>query len=170
MQPSVQLRAPARARRLLLLPLLLGTALLLLLPMRPAAASETSQIVHAVNDARAAHGLRALKVSGRLQRSSARYSAWMVDHEFFGHRATLSLPHRFWLRGEVLAKSDEHDPGASDIVQQWLDSPLHRAVLLDPRFQFVGIGIARGQLGSDPMTLITGHFGARRSALAGRAL
>jgi uncharacterized protein YkwD len=137
-------------------------AMMLSVGLASAAAAETQSgsFVEAINQARRAHGLHQLKPSVRLRRSSRDYTEWMLDSEYFGHRASIRMSHSFRLRGEVLARTPEERPSPEAIVRDWLDSPLHRAVLLNPRYRFVGVGIDSGWLGELPTTLITGHFGA----------
>ena len=150
-----------RFRRLtapsLVLALLLAAA-----AMAPTAeASTTRSYAAKVNQVRASHGLQKLTVSRSLQRSSSTYSRWMLRRDYFGHRSAIQASRRFSRRGEVLARTGARAPTAAEIVRAWLKSPTHRAVLLNPRYRFIGIGQARGSLGADAATLVTGHFGAR---------
>ena len=55
---------------------------------------------------------------------------------------------------------------AAGAVQDWLTSPEHRAILLTPAFQEIGVSAlhataASGYFGSDEITLITADFGLR---------
>lgn len=140
--------------------------LALLAPPRvaPAGASGRQAFVSQVNDARAAHGLRPLRLAPALRRSSRNYARWMLGNQHFGHLAAIRAPRRFSLLGEVLARTPGRRPSAERTVKQWLASPSHRAVLLSRRFRFIGIGLARGRLGSRPVTLVAGHFGGGRRA------
>jgi uncharacterized protein YkwD len=49
------------------------------------------------------------------------------------------------------------------VVRGWMESPGHRAALLEPRFVEVGIGVAQGRPDQDrpPGVLATAVFGAR---------
>lgn len=143
---------------LLLLALLLAAAA----AMGPAAeASATRSYLTNVNEARASRGLQKLNLSQSLQQSASAYSRWMLRKNYFGHLSTIRSSRRFSLRGEVLARTGARDPRATEIVRAWLRSPSHRAVLLNPRYRFIGIGQARGRLGAADATLVTGHFGGR---------
>ncbi len=84
----------------------------------------------------------------------------MLDRSYFGHRPSIRMTRRFRRRGEVLARSYEDHPSPESVVRDWLASQSHRAVLLDARFKFVGVGITSGWLGDHHTTLVTGHFGA----------
>ena len=157
-----------RARPLFAGLVALAMALCAAMPATPAKASGARAFAAAINEVRAEHGLRSLRPSARLQRSSDDYSNWMLDEQFFGHSATIRASRRFGLRGEVLANTKDEEPDPHTIVREWLASPSHRAVLLNRRFRFVGIGIAVGWLGPTPRTVITGHLGGALKARAAR--
>ncbi len=141
---------------------LLVPALLTAVATGPAAeASTPGSYVAKVNEARASHGLHRVRLSQSLQRSSSSYSRWMLRRNYFGHLSRIRASRRFSLRGEVLARTRTPDPSPGEIVRAWLRSPTHRAVLLNPRYRFVGVGQAHGPLGAGGATLVTGHFGGR---------
>src|SRR3954451_13601261 len=118
-------------------------AMMLSVGLASAAAAETQSgsFVEAINEARRVHGLHQLKPSVRLRRSSHDYTEWMLDTEYFGHRASIRMPHSFRLRGEVLARTPEERPSPEAIVREWLDSPLPPAGLFYPPSQFWGGGV-----------------------------
>jgi len=125
------------------------------------AAPATDSFVAKVNKARTSHGLVKVKVSTSLKESSRGYARWMLRRSYFGHLARIRASHRFGLRGEVLARMRGADPTAAQIVRAWLNSPAHRAVLLNPRYRYVGVGLAQGRSAGRRTTLMVGHFGAR---------
>jgi uncharacterized protein YkwD len=57
-----------------------------------------------------------------------------------------------WTIGETLAFTRERDPGW--VVRAWLSSPSHRSVLLNPRYEEIGVGAARGA----PFRGVSGGF------------
>lgn len=138
--------------------LLLSIAAVVTLRVPVAEASAADRFVESINEARSAHGLREVRVSHALRRSSIRYSKWMLRREHFGHLRAIRAPRRFPLRGEVLASTPRKHPSARDIVSRWLSSRSHRTVVLNPRFRFTGVGVARGRLGGLPTTVLTAHF------------
>ena len=139
--------------------LVLAVALLAALPGAVARASGPQAFVAEVNQARTAHGLRPLRSAASLHQSSVDYAHWMLDIQYFGHRGAIRAPRRFGLLGEVLARMDPGNDSAERVVSQWLASPSHRAVVLNRRFRFIGVGVAPGWLGTRFVTLVTGHFG-----------
>lgn len=150
-----------RFSRLITIFVLAFALVVVAVPSSAMAASSPGAFVTKVNQARAAHGMRALRASSSLRRSSTRYSSWMLRRDYFGHLAAIRASHTFSRRGEVLARTGRRAPDVAQIVRQWLRSPAHRAVLLNRRYRFIGIGIGIGRLGSRRATLVTGHFGAR---------
>ncbi len=150
-----------RSPRLIALLLMVALSSLAYLPASASAAPATDSFVAKVNKARASHGLVKVKVSTSLNESSRGYARWMLRESYFGHLARIRASHRFGLRGEVLARMRGADPTAAQIVRAWLNSPTHRAVLLNPRYRYVGVGLAQGRSAGRRTTLMVGHFGAR---------
>jgi uncharacterized protein YkwD len=106
-----------------------------------------------INRQRAAHRLPALQPSERLRAAAAAHSADMVARSFFDHVApggsTLTdRARRAGYSGRTLGEdiawgTDELSTPAA-IVEAWMDSPPHRAVILGARFREIGVGVAAG--------------------------
>lgn len=119
------------------------------------------QMLDLINADRAEAGLNPLVFNGDLNESSEDHSAWMLETDSFSHRgeggsssrnriedAGYELTGR-WLTGENIAwVSEEGDNGLSDEVVRLhtnlMNSPGHRAKLLNPDFKEIGIGIEEG--------------------------
>ncbi|MEA2249690.1 MAG: hypothetical protein QOH46_4219 [Solirubrobacteraceae bacterium] len=110
-----------------------------------------------VNQTRAAHGLRALRPSARLERAAERHGQDMVRRRYFDHdspggrgvtdrvRSTGYLRGAGdWALGEDLGWGTGSLSSPAAIVQAWMDSPPHRAVILNGRYREVGVGIVQG--------------------------
>jgi uncharacterized protein YkwD len=110
-----------------------------------------------VNAQRRGHGLRPVRASRDLERAAARHSADMVRRRFFDHvspsgstltsrvRATGYLRgSRGWSLGEAIAWGSGSLATPATIVDSWMNSPPHRAILLGRDFRDMGIGIATG--------------------------
>ena len=119
----------------------------LALPAVPAQAktSQSRSLVNAINFHRAANGVKPLKVSRSLSRSSRSYSRRMMRSGYFGHLARIQASRRFKRLGEVLEWRRGHKPGVRATVRDWLNSPGHRAVILSPSFKYIGAGLTRGK-------------------------
>jgi uncharacterized protein YkwD len=127
----------------------------------PAIASHAEQeAIDALNDVRHAHGLPALRVSHSLSHSSGRYAKRMLRTDYFGHAAHIQAAGSFRSAGETLAWHSGWHPQPRRTIRRWMASPSHRAILLSPAFHWVGIGLARGRLGSRAVTAWVAHVGA----------
>jgi uncharacterized protein YkwD len=137
------------------------TAGAMLLPSSAAAGGAEQQAIEALNDVRRANGLAPLRESESLNRSSGQYARKMLRHDFFGHGPSIDVAGAFRSAGETLAYHT--GPGAQPrrTISRWMNSPGHRAVLLSPGFQWVGMGMARGTLGSSGVTMWVAHVGSR---------
>jgi uncharacterized protein YkwD len=133
----------------------------MLLPSSASAGPAEHRAIDALNDVRRAHGLAALRVSGSLSRSSGQYARKMLRHDFFGHGASIDVAGRFRHAGETLAYHNGWSAQPRQTVARWMHSPGHRAVLLSPSFRWVGMGLARGRLGSSVVTTWVAHVGSR---------
>jgi uncharacterized protein YkwD len=135
------------------------TAAAMLIPTAPAVADAEGEAIGALNDIRRAHGLRPLRASGSLNRSSERYARRMIEADFFGHGSRIEVAGRFRSAGEALAWHSGWNAQPRRTVGRWMNSPPHRAVLLSSRFRWVGMGLARGKLGSGMATTWVAHVG-----------
>lgn len=115
---------------------------------RPAAVivrqDEARKLVADVNQVRAAHGLSSVSVDDLLERAALAHAQDMVARKFFGHFAPdgSSLPDRLAKIGfhwRVAAENialDADEPHANAAL---LESPPHRANILDARVQKIGV-------------------------------
>jgi uncharacterized protein YkwD len=120
----------------------------------PAAPSgEERALLKAMNAARAAHRLPALRPSSTLARPAREHSAALERRGLLEHEGPNRAP--FWKRlvaagypaSRAMAENLAMVPGcgaatAREAVRLWLGSPGHRANLLSPRYRWVGVGAA----------------------------
>jgi uncharacterized protein YkwD len=121
----------------------------------------TRAAVHAlrclINEARHTHGLRRVRADRRLGAAARGHAGDMVAHDFFAHdsptagtmqsrvkRAGYLRSGRAWWLGEALAWGTARAGAPRAILKGLLASPPHRAILLDPQFRDLGVGVARG--------------------------
>ncbi|MDF1670264.1 MAG: CAP domain-containing protein [Roseovarius sp.] len=129
-----------------------------------------------VNEERAAEGLAPLVFNGDLNESSEDHSQWMLDTDTFSHTgingstvgdrivAAGYVLEGSWTYGENLGFQSER--GASgweddvyDVHVALMNSPGHRANIMDPNFEEIGIGIEIGNYGGLNAVMITQNFG-----------
>jgi hypothetical protein len=116
------------------------------------------QLVAEINQARSVHGLRPVASNTNLVRAARFHSHDMVSHDYFAHGVFWKRVNRFGASGtrlgENLAWDSSQDGAAQTLVQAWLDSPEHRAVLLSRAFNQVGVGVAIGDFQGHPNALV----------------
>lgn len=147
------------------LPVSLLTGLLIaaaaLLPAAPAAASAEDDAIDQLNQVRQARGLPQLHASDSLHRSSTRYAKHMIDSDYFGHASRIAASGAFDRVGETLELHSGWKPHPAQAIGAWMSSQTHRSVLLERAYRYVGMGIARGRIGSRLVTVWVAHVGAR---------
>jgi uncharacterized protein YkwD len=103
------------------------------------------------------HHLRPVQAERHLGAAAQRHAADMAGHDFFSHvsprtgtmqarvqRAGYLRGARAWSLGEALAWGKARSGAPRAILRGLLASPPHRAILLDPGFRDLGVGVARG--------------------------
>ncbi len=132
-----------------------------------------------VNQIRAKHGLRALKLSLRLSAAADQQSTAMGAKGFFSHTSADGTPfwkrirkyysdrnYRYWSVGENLLWSSP-DVDADGALEMWMNSPEHRANILNKNWREVGLSAvhvqqAPGTYQGMDVTIVTADFGVRR--------
>jgi uncharacterized protein YkwD len=159
--------APARAARA-------ACANADLTPANATVAELATSVRCLLNQQRAAHGRPATSLEARLAVAARRHAADMVARHYFAHtspggasflsriRRTGYLPTKGgWAAGEILAWASGSRATPRGIVDTWVASREHRAILLDPRFSDVGVGVVSGspQGGQGPAITADADFG-----------
>jgi len=142
------------------------------------------QMLALINAERAANGLQALKLNAKLNTSAETHSRWMLQADVFSHtgsggstpgarmQAAGYVFSGSWTNGENIAwQSERGAAGITDDVinlhTSLMNSPGHRANILNANFTEIGIGIETGDFttgGRDwPAVIVTQNF-ARSAA------
>ena len=128
-----------------------------------------------VNAERAKHGLKPLMMERRLNDAAEDHSRWMLDQDVVDHtgaggstatdrmRAADFDFRGSWSSGEGIALRSLHRPdGLADdmrtLHQDLMSIPSHRANILRPEFEVVGIGIEVGEYQGRQALMITQNF------------
>lgn len=108
------------------------------------------EVVALVNEARAAHGLAPVTVDIALARVAGAHSRQMASagrmaHDGIGNgtpseRIRAALPKARRTAENVAAGQ----PDAAAVMRGWMDSPGHRANILDPQLRRIGVDVAPG--------------------------
>lgn len=129
-----------------------------------------------VNQERAKHGLRKLRLQKRLSKAARSHTRDMVRNRYFSHTSRFGgnvvsrlrgtgymRGARRWTVGENLAWGSGGQGTPRTIVAAWMRSSGHRANILAPNFREMGIGVLFGApnaIGRAAATFTT-TFGAR---------
>jgi uncharacterized protein YkwD len=152
--------------------LTLTAALVAALVIAPAAAAvprlnaAERDLIRRINDVRAHHGLGGLRPGPGLNRAADRHSRDMLRSDFFAHPSSDGTPfHRRVRRyarassvGETLAYVPSRRGGAGTVIRGWMQSPPHRAILLQPGFTRIGLSRRWGWLGGQKRAVVTADF------------
>lgn len=126
--------------------------------------SPEASLLSSMNAVRHAHGLPALRLDHHLVRAARGHSADMMQRQYFAHGSVLGRAVAAGARGPIFGEDLAWSTGltARWVVERWLTSPSHRAVLLRPGFRRVGIGIAFGTfIGHGGAGVVTADFAGR---------
>jgi uncharacterized protein YkwD len=126
--------------------------------------SPEASLLQSINAVRASHGLAPVRLDVHLLRAARAHSVDMMRRQYFAHgsveQRVLSRGARGPVFGEDLAWSTNIT--ADWVVNAWLNSPAHRAILLRPGFRRVGIGYSFGTfIGHGGAGVVTADFAGR---------
>jgi uncharacterized protein YkwD len=134
--------------------------------------------IDSINAARVSHGLVPLEPSSELFGAAMLHCRQMVEGGYFAHNGPGSSfvsrlgafypqgSHRFYSVGENLLWTLE-PMSSGAIVASWMNSPEHRANLLNPAWRQLAVATlsvpsAPGVFHDWPVTVVTVDFGVRR--------
>lgn len=116
-------------------------------------------------------------VNPALTEAARAHSEDMIEADYFAHAAPdgESLGERlkrfgytpedygFWKVGGNIASHSGPEPAPEAMFEGWMDSPGHRANILDEDFEQIGIGTHAGRYeGYEESVMYTADFGVRR--------
>ncbi len=131
-------------------------------------------IILETNKARVEHSVAKLTESSALDRSAQAKADDILARQYFAHTSpdgkTVSdlvakQGYAYLKIGENLALGNFTDD--ADVVTAWMNSPGHRANILDPQFSEIGVGVARGLYQGRTIYVAVQHFGRPRSDCPG---
>ena len=105
-----------------------------------------SRVVNLTNAFRNTNGLVSLKVNSKLTTVAQTYSQTMATQDFVAHQGLdgsqpwdrMTAGGYKWVRSAENIAAGQQTP--EEVVQSWIDSPSHRANLLDPQLKEIGVG------------------------------
>ncbi|MFC4070095.1 CAP domain-containing protein [Actinoplanes subglobosus] len=122
-------------------------------PVKPTEQALQTEVNRLVNVERTKGGCTALTVSAQLTAAARDHSAWMARTGTFSH--TGSGGSSFVTRSEAAGYASPSGENiawgyrtASDVVSGWMNSPGHRANILNCRSKAVGVGVVHSASGT----------------------
>ncbi len=117
------------------------------------------------NQQRASNGLPALRLDSRLNTSATLKAQNMFAEDYWAHVSPSGIQPWYWFTkagynysyaGENLAKDFDTTAGTID---GWMNSPGHRANILNVNYTDVGFAVMNGTLVGGQTTLVVAHYG-----------
>ena len=119
-----------------------------------------------INQERTSRGLAALTLAPELTQSARGHSHDMADHDFVSHVGSdgstpgqrmraAGYQYTYW--GETIAAGPSNP---ADVAAAWMNSPLHRAIILSDALEDLGIGYVQNP-GSTYTHYWTADFGRK---------
>ncbi|MFD9545477.1 sigma-70 family RNA polymerase sigma factor [Streptomyces sp. NPDC060022] len=131
-------------------------------PADPPPSSAAEEVTALVNAERAKEGCAAVRSNSKLATAASRHSADMVSRDYFSHTSPdgsdpgdriTAAGYRWSTYGENIAKG-QSTPAA--VMDSWMNSPGHRANILNCAFKEIGVG----RVDSSGGPVWTQNFGA----------
>jgi uncharacterized protein YkwD len=113
-------------------------AIVVAAPAQAAHPKMESRLVERINDVRASHGLRQLRVGQTLSEGARTWARHLVRRDSFHHASLRSGT------GEIIAWGTCSWFGPGQAVRMWLNSSGHRELIMRPGFRVIGTGWNRG--------------------------
>lgn len=125
----------------------------------------SSELTTLANKERTAKGLVPLKINDKLVKAAQEKAQDMINNGYFAHTSPVGITPWYWFdrvgynyvaAGENLAK-DFTD--SQFLHQAWMNSPSHRANILNKNYQEIGIAVIEGKINGINTVLAVQMFG-----------
>lgn len=133
---------------------------------------EVNALIDGTNQNRVTNGLPDLQVSPLLQAAAQAKANDEASKGYFAHTSPQGLTPWYWFQqvgynfdyaGENLAVNFSD---SRDVTTAWMNSPEHRANILNTNFTQIGIAAAQGIYNGQPTTFVVEEFGTPAPAAA----
>ena len=131
-----------------------------------------AQVIESTNAQRSASGLGVLKYNNQLGQAAVSKAQNMFSEGYWAHTSPSgaepwdfirSAGYRYKIAGENLARDFD---STSPMVNAWMNSPTHRANIMNPRYEEIGIAVVDGLLNGVETTLVVQMFGTPETQTA----
>lgn len=134
-----------------------------------------AQVVESTNSQRLASGLGTLSYNTLLAQAAIAKAQNMFSEGYWAHTSPSgkepwdfikSAGYVYKIAGENLARDFD---STSPMMSAWMNSPTHRANIMNPRYQEIGIAVVDGQLNGVETTLVVQMFGTPETQAVAKA-
>lgn len=134
---------------------------------------DSREIIRLTNDTRSANNLPPLNPNSKLDLAAEQKLDDMAMKEYFAHVSPEGTTPWFWIRqaqykyrvaGENLAIGFTT---SDDTIRAWLDSPSHKANLLNSQYQDIGVAVKGVEINGSQGLLVVQMFGSPSAQNAG---
>jgi hypothetical protein len=131
----------------------------------------TQKVFDQTNQERSELNLAPLKYNSTLSQSATKKAQDMFDNNYWAHTSPSGttpwdffkqVDYQYSLAGENLAR-DFYD--TESLMKAWMNSPTHKANIINSKYQEIGIGVVNGTLNGIKTTLVVQHFGTPINAV-----
>lgn len=122
-------------------------------------------LVLLTNGERLHNGLSALSINDKLSLAASKKASDILANDYFAHTAPSGKPFFKWIQEETYQYKSAGENLAiafkepSSVIHAWMMSKTHKANLLDPYYQEIGIAVMEGEFEGDTTTIIVQLFG-----------
>lgn len=122
-------------------------------------------LVNITNEDRGSEGLARLAVNPVLEEAARMKAQHMAEHSYFAHVSPDGLDPWYWFyrAGYVFTEAGENlavnFADSEDVVSAWMDSPGHRANILNGKFTEIGIAAVKGEYKGKKTIFVVQMFG-----------
>lgn len=131
-----------------------------------------TRVVELTNAQRINEGLSPLVLDPKLTAAAAAKAADMFNKQYWAHVSPDGITpwvfiknsgYHYSVAGENLARDFGDTEG---VVNAWMNSPTHRANILQSKYQDIGVAVVNGVLNNVETTLVVQEFGAKKNVIA----
>lgn len=137
-----------------------------------ASSISAEEVVAQTNARRASEGLPPLQFNSQLATAAMTKGQDMFAKQYWSHTSPAGVQpwafiqdagYNYTVAGENLAR-DFADTGS--MMQAWMESPTHRANIVNAKYQEIGVAVINGELEGYDTTLVVQMFGTARQQAA----
>lgn len=124
-----------------------------------------AQVIEGTNRERASQGLVQLTYNGVLSEAALAKAQDMFNNQYWAHTSPTgkepwdfikSVNYNYKVAGENLARDFD---STGPMISAWMNSPTHRANIMNPRYRDIGLAVVDGKLNGTETTLVVQMFG-----------